>query len=82
MNAVDASFLWTRILSFLSLLLAFAIPVGLVLIVVGLIQFFRPDPGPDAEEVLRRRYALGEISESEYREMLKTLEVPPPEKPS
>lgn len=61
-------------LGFVSLLLVLAIPVGLVLVVVGLIQYFRPDPEPDALERLRRRYADGEITLSEYEEMRATLE--------
>ncbi len=62
------------VVSFLMLLLALAIPVGLVLVIVGLVQYFRPVPqSPNPEDTLRQRYAAGEISLSEYEEMLRTL---------
>lgn len=65
---------WTALLGVLSLLLTLAIPVGVVLVAVGLLQYFRPEPEPGAFERLRRRYADGEISLSEFEEMRRTLE--------
>ncbi|MDA8346031.1 MAG: SHOCT domain-containing protein [Thermaerobacter sp.] len=65
---------WLSILTVMTMLLVLAIPVGLVLVIVGLVQYFRPVPqavGP--EDTLKHRYAAGEISLSEYEEMLRTL---------
>ena len=66
---VAAGFPWTQLLTLLSLLMILAIPVGLVLVAVGVVQYFRPLPEPDALERLARRYADGEITLSEYEEM-------------
>jgi uncharacterized membrane protein len=65
---------WAALTGILSALAVLAVPVGLVLVIVGLVQFFRPaetPPGP--EEILKSRYAGGEISLSEYEEMLRTI---------
>ncbi len=65
---------WMPILSVLMELLVLAIPVGIVLVIVGLVQYFRPQAQPpSAEETLRRRFAGGEISRTEYDEMLRAL---------
>ena len=65
---------WLALGGVLTGLAALAIPVGLVLVIVGLVQFFRPSetpPGP--EEILKTRYARGELSLSEYEGMLRTV---------
>lgn len=66
--------LFTPVLFILEILLSLAIPVGLVLVIVGLVQYFRPQPvEPGPEEILKRRYASGEITLSEYEELLRTI---------
>ncbi len=55
---------------FLRILSLLAIPVGLVLVIVGLVRYLSPPPFDSAEVILRRRYAQGEISLSEYRQLL------------
>lgn len=65
---------WLTVVTVLLELLILAIPVGLALVIVGLVQFFTPQTAPiGPEELLKRRYAAGEISLSEYEEMLRTL---------
>ncbi len=65
---------WVALSGILSALAVLAVPVGLVLVIVGLVQFFRPaETPPDPEEILKGRYARGEISLSEYEEMLRTI---------
>lgn len=64
---------WEALLRIMSILLVLAIPVGLILIVVGLLQTFRPEPEPNAEERLRRRYVQGEITQSEFESMRSVL---------
>ena len=59
-----------RLLSLLSLLL---IPVGVVLVIAGLIRYFWPR-ADDPRTILQRRYAAGDISKSEYEELLRDLE--------
>lgn len=48
------------------------IPVGVVLVVVGLIRYFWPRED-DPAAILKRRYAAGEISQSEYQTLLHDL---------
>ncbi|MDA8346028.1 MAG: SHOCT domain-containing protein [Thermaerobacter sp.] len=65
---------WLSIVTLFMEFLVLALPVGLVLVIVGLVQYFRPQPaalGP--EETARRRYASGEISRTEFDEMVHTL---------
>lgn len=64
---------WGALFRLMSILLVLAIPVGLILVVVGLLQYFRPEPEPDADERLRRRYVQGEITQSEFEAMRSVL---------
>ncbi len=65
---------WVALTGILSALAILAVPVGLVLVIVGLVQFFRPaETSPGPEEILKSRYAQGEISLSEYEEMLRAI---------
>ena len=65
-----------------ALLAVMAIPVGIVLVVFGLVRYFRP-AAETSEAVLARRYAAGEISRSEYAALRRDLGLPPlPEDPS
>ncbi len=59
-----------HVLALLSLLL---IPVGIVLVIAGLIRYFWPRED-DPRTILQRRYAAGDISKSEYEELLQDLE--------
>lgn len=77
MSVSVASPLLTALRLFASLLLL-AIPVGIVMMLIGLVQYFRPAYEPSALEILQRRYAQGEITQSEYEELRKTLEDPQP----
>lgn len=54
------------------------VPVGIILIVVGLIRYFWPRED-DPRTILQRRYARGEISRSEFEELWNALF--PQEKP-
>lgn len=48
------------------------VPVGTILIIVGLIRFFWPRED-DPTVIVQRRYARGEISRSEYQDLLQEL---------
>lgn len=63
-------------ITLLFLLLLLCIPAGLTLFVWGLLQYLRPRPAPapSAEEILRRRFAQGELDATEYASMLGTLQ--------
>lgn len=65
---------WIWAMMGLFLLLRLALVVGLVVLVWRLLGagglWHRPDP---ARQVLRERYARGEIGEEEYRKRLETL---------
>lgn len=63
---------WVALGGAFSILALLAIPVGLLLVIEGIIQFFRP-PGPRPEEILKARYASGEISQAQFEEMLRTV---------
>lgn len=65
-------------LSFFSLIAWLMVPVGIVLITVGIIRYFRPRED-DPRTILQRRYATGEISRSEFEELW--IELFPGEKP-
>lgn len=57
-----------------------AIPVGVILIAIGLFRYFS-GPGEDSPDaILQRRYAQGEISWSEYETLLEQLNLPKPRK--
>lgn len=65
---------WVVLSGIITPLAVLAIPIGLVLVIVGLVQYFRPALTPQGpEEILKARYAAGEITLSEYEEMLRTL---------
>jgi uncharacterized membrane protein len=64
---------FTIALSFIGVV---ALPVGIILIIVGLVRYFFPGQ-ESAEAVLDRRYAAGEISRSEYEELRRDLGLPP-----
>jgi putative membrane protein len=58
--------------------------VGLIVVAIWLVALLFPstktqdtdrnDPSPSAPEILRERYARGELSTDQYKEMLKTIE--------
>ena len=64
-------------MGWLGLLLMALFWIGVILLVVwGLSNAFpgrRQSPEPDAEEILKRRYARGEISREEYLQASETL---------
>jgi uncharacterized membrane protein len=49
------------------------VPVGIVLIIVGLVRYFWPRED-DPTVILQRRYARGEISQSEHQALLEDLD--------
>ena len=72
-------FYW--VLPLVTLLAELALPVGVVLVIVGLVRYFRPAV-ETAEDILDRRYAAGEISFSEYNALRQDLGLAPrPERP-
>ena len=65
---------WLSLVTLFMELLVLALPVGLVLVIVGLVQYFGSVPAPlGPEETAKQRYAAGAISRSEFEEMLRTL---------
>jgi putative membrane protein len=58
--------------------------IGLMLLAIWLVGLLFPsaktpeskrsEPSPSAPEILRERYAKGEISTKQYQEMIKTIE--------
>ena len=66
---------WPALNGILTALAILAVPIGFVMVIIGLVQFFRPPASPlSPEEILKTRYAQGEISLSEYEEMLQRLD--------
>jgi len=64
-------------MGWLGLLMMALFWIGVILLVVGLILNLVPSRRqviePDAEEILKRRYARGEISREEYLQASETL---------
>lgn len=73
MNVVGGGGIGGVLVSILGLLGWLLIPVGIVLVIAGLIRYFWPRED-DQRTILQRRYAAGDISKSEYEEMLRDLE--------
>lgn len=69
MSTVGGTSVFFGILGLISWVL---VPIGVILVIVGLVRYFRPRED-DPEIILQRRYARGEISRSEYEELLKDL---------
>jgi uncharacterized membrane protein len=65
---------WLSLVTLLMEFFVLALPVGLVLVIIGIVQYFRPLPAAlSPEDTLRLRFAAGEISQSEFEETLRTL---------
>lgn len=61
-NAVGGASVFLSLLRLVSWIM---VPVGIILVIVGLIRYFWPRD-EDPLTILQRRYAKGEISQSEF----------------
>ena len=65
---------WPALNGVLTALASLAVPFGFVMVIIGFVQFFRPPAAPlSPQEILQTRYAKGELSLSEYEEMLRDI---------